>query len=186
MSNNNVDNNVTGYNGYFRQLAVSHRKLKHDVESETGDCEPGAQKFCIISVVNVLNSLNSKIGFPCLTLELYETETESEITYDIRQKPRGAFMVVDYPESDSTADQENFYITTERIIYQILKQIWKHHYDSDVDRCDTPFKEFDFNKITITPVGPIFSRCYGWRVEFNFEFQNYIDLATPPEEGVFL
>ena len=55
--------------------------------SETGDCPPGAQRFAKISVDQVLKALPSKMGFPAMTLELYDTETNAENVYDIRQRP---------------------------------------------------------------------------------------------------
>ncbi len=180
-----MDNNVTGYIDYFRQLAVSHKDLQHKPASETGDCLPGDMRFTKISVEQVLKGLHSKIGFPCLTLELYTTDTESEIVYEVKQKPRGAFMVVDHPENDTNAAEEKCYEIAETIVLQILKQIWQDHYGVGVNRCATPFKEFVYDKISITPVGPIFSNEHGWRVEFDFEFQNIIDITEAPEEGIF-
>lgn len=180
-----MDNNVTGYVDYFRQLAVKHTALLHDVASETGDCEPGAQRFAKVSVDQVLRALNNKMGFPCMTVELYDTETESQMVYEVRNKPRGAFMVIDHPENDTHAAELACYETCETIVYQLLKQIWQHHYRPGVNRCVTPFKDFDFNKISITPVGPIFNKEFGYRVEFDFTFQNNIDLTVAPENGVF-
>lgn len=179
------DNNVTTYINYFRRLAVTHRSLQHDPASETESTLFGVQRFTKISAEQVLKGLRSKIGFPCLTLELYETDTDSAIVYDVKQKSRGAFMVLDHPASDSHADQEKCYRNAERIIYQLLKKIWQDHYGQSVDGCNAPFREFDFDKISITPVGPVFNNEHGWRVEFDFEFQNNIDIAQAPEAGIF-
>jgi len=178
-----MNNNVTRYINYFRQLAVSHADLKHDPASETGDCEPGAQRFTTISVEKVLSALRSKIGYPCQTLELFDLETESEIVYYVKQKPRGAFMIVDRPENENAEEQS--YAKCFTIMQQMLQQVWQHHYGPAVNRCETPFKEFSFNKLQITPVGPIFGTCVGYRCEFDFELHEEIDFTTPPAPGIF-
>ena len=178
-------NNVTGYINYFRQLAVIHSMLRHDVASETGDCPPGAQRFAKISVDQVLKALPSKMGFPAMTLELYDTETNAENVYDIRQRPKGAFMVIDKPHDTTFAEEERCYADTETIVYQLLRKIWQDIYKPGIDRCLTPFKDFSFDKISITPVGPIFNNQFGYRIEFDFTFQNNINIATANEPGVF-
>lgn len=178
--------NVGGYIDYFRQLAVRHHLLLHDPASENGDCEDGAMHFTKISVDQVLKALRSKIGFPCLTLELYEIETESQIVYEVRPHPRGAFMVVDHPAEDTFAAEQACYETCEAIVYDILKQVWQDHYGVQSDRCTTPFKDFSFDKLSITPVGPIFDKEHGYRVEFDFEFFSNVNFARPPADGTFL
>ena len=95
-------------------------------------------------------------------------------------------MVVDHPTDDSVGAEQAAYANAEGIMYDILKQIWKDHYGEGTDRCHTPFKEFLFNKLQITPVGKIFDKEFGYRVEFNFEFSNTIDLASPPDAGSFI
>jgi hypothetical protein len=177
---------VEDYLNYFRQLAVSHKDLRHNVAGENGDCPPGSVRFTKISVDQVLKALNNKIGFPCLCVELYEIDTKAEIVYDVKEKPRGAFIVVDHPINDSPAAEEACYIKAERITREILQQIWKHHYDAGVDRCNTPFKDFDFNKLSIVPVGPLFTNEHGYRTEFDFSMRVDETLAQAPAEGTFL
>ena len=182
----NETNDVTRYINYFRGMAVSHNLMRHNVAGENGDCEPGAVRFTKISVDQVLKALKSKIGFPCLTLELFTIETNSEIVYNVRQRPRGAFMVIDHPADESFAAEEACYTTSLEIVFDILRKIWADHYVPGVNRCATPFKDFEFSKLEITPVGPIFNKEYGYRVEFDFDFSNVINLASPPADGVFI
>lgn len=178
-------NNVNGYTDYFRQLAISHKYIRHNPAGETGDAEPGSVHFTKVSVEEILNDLGSKIGWPLLALELYDIETEAETPLDIRVKPKGAFMVVTHPASNTFAAQMECYELTEKIVTDILKQIWQQHYAPGAYGCSSPFREVDFNKIEITPVGPVFGGEYGYRVVFDFEFQQTIDLTQPPEEGTF-
>jgi len=177
--------NVTGYINYFRKMAIDHRDLQHDPTSETGDGPAGSMHFTKISSEEVLSALNTAIGFPCLTLELYDTQSDGE-SISPKLKPSGAFMIIDNPDDASFPAQEACYEKTERIVWDILKHIWQDHFAPGVDECEAPFKDFDFGKLSITPVGPIFSGQYGYRVIFDFELQNTIDLTAPPEEGTFL
>lgn len=177
-------NNVTGYIDYFRQLAIAHRTLQHNPAGEFGDCDPGSMHFTKISVEEVLAALHSKIGSPALTLELFETELYSEIPYDIKQLPSGAFMVVVKPESDLFSDMQKCYEQAEEIILELLQQIWLDHYGIGVNRCKTPFQEFYFNN-QLTPVGPVFNTWYGYRFTFDFKFHNKVNLAQAPGTGIF-
>lgn len=178
--------NVNTYTNYFRQLAISHKDLKHDPAGETGDCEPGSMHFTKFSVEQVLGKLeNSKIGSRLLALELFDNTTESETVNDIRMRPKGSFMILDVPEDKTLAAELACYDKCEAITIDILKQIWQQHYGQGAYGCSTPFKEFDFNKIDITPVGPVFLDKYGYRVVFDFEFQQTIDLTEAPAEGTF-
>jgi hypothetical protein len=178
--------NVSEYINYFRELAVTHKDLQHNAASETGDGPSGSMHFTKISVEQVLAALNTAIGFPCLTLELYETTSESDIPQNIKLKPKGAFMVIDNPADGSFPEEQACYERTEKICWDLLKQIWQHHYAPGVDECQAPFSFFDFGKIDITPVGPVFAGQHGYRVVFDFELQNTIDLSSPPDEGTFL
>ena len=182
-----TSNNVTAYINFFRQLAIAHQGILHNPNSETqSDAPVGSKHFTKVSVDEVLTGLRTSVGWPCLMLELYETDTNAEIVYDIRKRPKGAFMVLVHPADQSIAEEENCYAVAESIVYDLLKQIWQVHYGVGMYGCTTPFKEFNFDKINITPVGPLFDREFGYRVEFDFEFQQDIDLAVAPAEGVFV
>lgn len=177
---------VSDYLNYFRQLAVSHKDLQHNPESETGDGPAGSMHFTKISALEVLSALPTAIGFPCMTLELYETETQSQIVSDIKLLTKGSFMIIDNPGSKSFLSEQICFEKTEKIILEILQKIWQDHYGSGVDECQAPFKFFEFDKIEITPVSKVFSGQSGYRVVFDFELQNTIDITQAPEAGTFL
>lgn len=173
------------YINYFRSLAVAHKDLLHDPLSEGADGPAGGSHFTTVSVDEVLSAFRSGIGFACLCLELYEIQTQSQSIEDIKLQPKGAFMVIDNPANTSFAEITACRVKTEAIVFDILKQIWQHHYAPGVDSCLAPFSFFDFNNITITPVGPIFSGQYGHRVVFDFELQNTVDITEAPADGTF-
>ena len=120
-----------------------------------------------------------------MTLELYETELQSQSVADIKPMPKGSFMIIDNPCQQPSAAEEDVFIKTERIVYDILKQIWQDHYGPQA-LCPEPFSFFDFNNLTITPVSKIFSGQSGYRVIFDFQLQNTFNITTPPEAGTFL
>ena len=157
----------------------------HNPDGENADADPGSIHFTKISVDEVLTGLRSKVGFPLLALELYEVATDSEVQYDIRQRTRGAFMVIDHPAADTFTAEQACYEISERILTDILKKIWQDHYGVDVDRCLTPFREFGFNNLQIMPIGPVFDKEFGYRVEFDFEFHAAINFTDPPAPGTF-
>lgn len=175
---------VTDYINYFRELAISHKDIKHDPLSESS-APSGEKHFTRISIDEVLKGLQSTVFFPLLALELYETETSAESNVNVKLQPRGAFMVVDHPATDSFADQEDCYSRMEKIVYEILQKIYRDHKPGS-NVCARSFKSFNFNQLNITPVGPVFSGEYGYRVEFGFELQKQINITQPPSPGTFL
>ena len=179
-------NNVSTYIDYFRQLAVMHKDIRHDPASEDGDGEVSAKKFTKFSSDEIIDGLSRSIGFPALCIELYESTSESQIVYDVCLKPRGSFMVIDKPADKSFSAEQACYEKTEEIILSLLQRMWQDHYKPGVDRCETPFREIDLAKLNIIPVGPLFSGVFGWRCEFDFEFQKTVDISTAPEEGTFI
>lgn len=178
-------NNVTAYIDYFRQLAVSHKDLRHDPITEEGKGDSKKKRFCTFGNEEVIKGLRTQISFPALILELYDNTGSFENVYDIRQSPKGAFMVIDNAKPGDFKDEERAYATSEGIVYDILKKIWQDHYGRDKDRCETPFKQFRWN-LEITPTGKLFQNEYGYYVQFSFDFQNTINITEAPAAGTFI
>lgn len=180
-----MPDNVTAYVDYFRQLAVRHKDLLHDVQTEMGLGSTADKKFFIFGNNEVITGLNTDIGKTALLLELYDNSGSAENVYDIRQSPKGAFMVVDLALENNFPDQLRAYAFTETIMFDILKQVWQDHYGTDADQCQRPFKQFKWNT-EITPTGKLFTNYYGWYVQFQFDFQNTIDITQAPVDGTFI
>jgi len=175
---------VNDYINYFRSLAISHKDLKHDPLSDTGDSPSGEKHFTRISIEEVVKGMQSAVFFPCMTLELYENHTSAESAVNVKSQPSGAFMIIDHPGDDSFAAQQASYAKSEQIIYELLQRIYQDHKPGS-NACSRPFKSFSFDKLEITPVGPVFQGEFGYRVEFNFELQNQINITNPPAAGTF-
>lgn len=173
-----INGNAHTYTDYFRRLAVYHPDIAHDVNTEVQDNEVGIQKFTKWNAEEVVTGLRTKLGFPALLLEMYEVQSAASNVYDVRFRPKGAFTILDHVKSKDFIDEERAIQATEKIVTDILTKIWEHHYKPDVDRCNTPFKDFNFNTLQITPVGPLFSNEFGWRVEFDFEFRQTINVTS--------
>lgn len=177
--------NINLYVDYFRQLAVRHTALQHNPASETGDAPAGQMHFAKWNLNELVGSLRTKCSFPALLLELYETQTNSSIVYDIKQHAKGAITVLQHVKEGDIFGEEAAYALTETILYDILKQIWQDHYGPDSDRCQTPFYKFEFNSLDISSTGKILQNEMGWRVEFSFQFQNEINISQAPVAGAF-
>lgn len=177
-------NNVTAYTEYFRQLAVSHKDLQHDINSESGNAGQRKKRFALFKTEELISGLSNDIGFPSLLLELYEIDLSNETVYDIRQSAKGGFMVVEHAKENDFADQLRAYATAEGIMYDIMKKIWMDHYGSNSDMCTRRFKQFRFNG-SIIPTGKVFDNEYGYYCQFGFDFQNSIDITQPPANGTF-
>lgn len=178
--------NILEYVDYFRQMAVSHVAIKHNPLSEDGDAPMGSRKFYRTSAGEVLSALPKDIGFPMVTVELYDNMPKENNKYDIQGKFTGAFMVVDQANPKNFTEQLTAHATGERIVYQFLQKMWADHYGKNVNRQETPFKDIDFNGMDIVFVTGIFNgQCFGVRCEFNFEIEQHKKIATPPEAGVF-
>lgn len=160
--------NVLSYVDYFRWIAENNPELLHDPAGETGDAEPGSMSFARWSTDEVLTGLRTKVGFPALLLELYETDTKGDSPLDIDLRPQGAFTVIDRA-LPTHSDELRAYGKAEGITKTILEQIEEDHYGENADRCQAPLTEVDMNNLTISPVGPLFDNCFGYRVLFYFK-----------------
>lgn len=179
-----MPNNLDIYVDYFRMLAVAHNQLQHNPLSETNDSN-ASMHFVRWDTLQVLAGLRTKIKFPVLVLDLYTNDLAAAVEYDIRQRPVGSFMILDKADPNKADDQQRVYANTEKIAQEILQQIWNDHYKPGKHGCKSPFKEFFFQEVTLTPRGKLFDNDFGWLVEFPFEFQKNIDIAKPPAEGTF-
>lgn len=177
---------LNDYINYFRNIAVSHHKIRHQVQSETGDSRPGAMRFASYNAADVLSKrMRTKVGFPALLAEVYEWDTKGSTVYDVRNNFIGGFMVLDHAKQNDPADEQRALATTEIIIHQIIWRLWQDHYGPDKDRCQTPFQHLNMD-INAMAVGPVFDNEFGWRIEFSFRPKLPIDFQQPIPEGIFL
>lgn len=180
-------NNMTAYVDYFRQLAIAHTLINHNPASETGDAPPGERHFTRWNYDEVIGGLRTKVGYPCLLLQHYETVTNSESKMEVRLRPKGAFTIITSVKQGDIPGEVEAYALTEGIVYDLLKKMWQDHYGANIDICDTPFRRIDFNNINITPTGKLFQNEMGYHVEFDFEFQKTVDVTQPidPNPTIF-
>lgn len=180
--------NLSTYINYFRLLATAHKDIQHNPASETGDAAIETKKFSCWNAEEVVRGdLRTRMSFApaALLLEIYETDLQAQQAYDIKQKPKGAFTVLCKAFDKTSAEEERALALSETIVYQVLQQIWKDHHGEPSAPCNTPFRRFWFDRLNIAAVGPLYDNCFGFRCEFEFEFQQTLNIITPPEEGVF-
>lgn len=177
---------INPYREYFRQLAIRHKDLLHDPYSESGDSDIGAKHFVTWNVDQVITGLRTKAGRPLLLLENYEIVTHAQTPSDIKGFYSGAFSVIDTALNNDYSSEDAAFVKTERIVMDILQQIWADHYAPGVDRCNTPFKEFYFDQMNIVPIGPLYDNDFGYRVEFQFRPQLSLTISQKPAAGTFI
>ncbi len=177
---------ASDYTNYFRQLAVRHNKLLHNPASETGDVGIGEKHFARFGAEEVIEGLRTKVSWPALMIEMFETKTAAESVWSVRGNHFGAFSVLASAGLENMNQQEEAYNLTEEIMYDVLAQIWQDHYGSTADECNTPFQNFDFGSLIITPVGPLFDKQFGWRCEFGFDKNGIKEITQAPSAGVFI
>ena len=172
------------YTDYFRQLAVRHTLLQHDTLTEESKGDLTKKAFAIFGNNEIIQGLRGELGKTALCIELFENTLSNETIYEVRQKPKGSLMVIDLANDDSFSEELRAYVKSEKIMYDLLKQIWQDHYGPDADQCARPFKQFRFVG-EITPTGRVFTRYYGWYLQFDFDFQNTINITEAPAPGTF-
>jgi len=180
------NDNVNAYTNYFRGLAIYHKDIQHNPASETGGAAPGAKKFTRWGIDEVVTGLRTKMGWPALLLELYEVQTTGENQYDIKGNYNGAFTVLDRADVNNYTSEMTAFQKTESIYRDLLKKIWQDHFGPDAEFCTRVFSFFAFEKLIITPVGPLFDNQFGWRIEFSFRPALSFDLTGPIAEGTFI
>lgn len=178
---------VDTYTNYFKNIAVKHKDLLHNIASEDGDVTPGEKAFTSWSVEESVSGLRTKISNRCLLLELFEELLTSEQLYEIRGNYSGAFTVIFKSPTKKFSDELDMFSKAYTVIKQILKKIWLDMYKAGNNFCGKPFKEFDFNGLRLQPVSNILDGTYfGYRCEFTFSFSEDDDITSPLEEGTFI
>lgn len=178
------ENNITKYVDYFRQLAVRHKDVRHDVLTEEGKGNTVNRGFGTFLNNDLITGLNYQLAANVILAELYDESGNGANIYDIRQQPKGAFMIICKGKENNFADMLRAYADAEKICYDILKQLYADHAPG-TDACNRPFRSVNFSYDKI-PTGKLFTSYYGFYVQFDFEFSNSVNITTPPEEGTFI
>ena len=181
-----ANDNVEAYINYFRGLAIAHKDIQHNPASETGSAAPGAKKFARWGVDEVVTGLRTSMGWPALLLELYEVQTTGETVYDVKGSYTGAFTVLDSAKVNNYDSEVEAFKKTESIYRDLLKKIWQDTFGSGANFCEPIFSDFDFKRLNVTPVGPLFDNQFGWRIEFPFRPTLTFDLTSPIPDGTFI
>lgn len=167
---------ILSYQDYFRKLAIAHKDIQHN--------PAGEKRFARWSTDEIVTGLRTAVSFPALLLENYEVITKENNKYDIKGTHSGAFTILEHAQPGDYASEAAAFDKSERILYEVLQQIWQDHYGTDKDRCGTPFQHFFFD-LNIISVGPLFNNEFGWRVEFTFMPRLQVKLTEAPAPGTF-
>jgi hypothetical protein len=182
----NTATNVESYIDYFRQLAVKHKDLVHDIASESGNGSPGSCSFSRWNATDLIKGMRTSVAPTCLLLELYEENYKAEHAFNVQGNLMGAFSVVSEAKTNDPQDEERAYAVTETIMAQLLNKIWHDHYGKGKTLCASPFKFFELAGAERVPIGPVLTNAYGWRFQFSFTLSNNYNITQDLPQGIFL
>jgi hypothetical protein len=158
--------NTQDYIGYFKNLAILHKKIKHNLNGE--------KRFTAISMEDVINNINHNLTFhpengeadyALMLLEEISGQFRGRDVRNMNDEPDGAFVILKH------CPPEDF--DRERAIYNECKSI-------AVSLLGTMTNDYETNANNIMKymepqtgvrymkVGPVFDHCFGIRVEFSF------------------
>ncbi len=182
----NTATNVESYINYFRQLAVKHKDLVHDIASESGNGAPGSCSFSRWNATDLVKGLRTSVANTCLLLEMYEETLKAEHAHNIQGDYMGAFSVVSEAKQNDALDEERAYAATETIMKQLLNKMWHDHFGKGKNLCTSPFKFLELNRAERVPIGPVLTNAYGWRFQFSFTLSNNHNITQDLPDNIFL
>lgn len=160
--------NVNIYTNYFRQKAIAHPLLMHDIAAESADGEIGKRRFTTFNMQQVANGLRSAISDnPFFHLHIYDIRLKDNGSA-IKGDYTGGFLITMKANKDVLNEIETAYNTCESIALDIIGDM-RMEFLADPNKCDFPFGEIYWSQATINAAGPIFTERYGWWVEFPFD-----------------
>ena len=165
-----MNNTLKDYTEYFRQLAVSHYLIQHQVAAESADAtDKGNCKFAMFDTDEVVTGLRSAIGDGyVLFVEAYTFRGKDNDMGDYRSRHQGSFLLAKKTKKFSIADKVDNMAACEGIVLDIMNKIV---YDSTNGgtSCGCPFQHVSLNDFSCEPVMEIWDGRSGWVVNFNFE-----------------
>lgn len=159
---------ASNYISYFRDVAVRHKDILHDVLSEGQDGIPEACRFSIFSMDEVSRNLRTQIAEGVvLHLHLYDWQVTDNEAGDTRGQYHPGFLITEKAQPNNNLSEQQVYIHTERVVWGIINKMYLEMNNGEKD-CAHFADVINFNTITVKPVGPLWDNRYGWWVEFKY------------------
>lgn len=161
---------ITSYNDYFRQCAVQHINIQHNVAAESQDGPVGECTYFIglDKAITGIRTQSSPDKCTLITLK-YEAKGKDNGYFDYRGTYTGAFMVVTAADPSDSDAVEAAEAITEETAWDIINSIIQRQVNTGSGQhCASPFGEVSLNDFSITHVGPFIDKQFGWLVEFEY------------------
>ncbi len=159
---------ASNYIDYFRDIAVRHKEILHDVLSEGQDGIPGECRFSTFSMDDVSRNLRTQTADGiALHLHLYDWQVKDNEAGDVRGQHNGGFLITKKAQPNNNKDEQDVYVATELVVWDIVNKMYNEK-NAGACNCYNFSDIINFNTITVKPVGPLWDNRYGWWVEFTY------------------
>lgn len=159
---------IANYINYFRNLAVLHPDILHQVSAEGLDGDVTGVKFGMFWEADLFNKVPpAGINSPDITMHLHllEGRTDDSTGYfSINGKYDGGLVLTKRAILGDYEGERIAYKDTFEVLMDILVELK----DQSRARCDG-FAPFDFQDIQFFQVGPIWDNRFGWWLKFSFD-----------------
>lgn len=185
---------IIQYVNYFRNIAVKHKKINHQIGAETNSYfTKDNRHFAIFEHDEVINGLRSTIADGIvLFLHLYDGKGYENQADDYRVRNTGAFIIAEkapihYQTRGNVAYNPGFDLPEVLHSYELCESIMWDIINRMIIDSRSPchfFNYLELSDFTIEPVSNLWDGRYGWYVQFQFTSKRneYISetLATDP------
>lgn len=160
---------VESYNTFFREAAVKHINILHNVAAESQD-GPVAEASFFIGIDSAINGVRTQQTTANCTLIVlkYESKGRDNGAFDYRARYTGGFLVCKSADVSDIDAVELAEATAEETAWDIINLIIQSRVGAGGLPCSSPFGEVDMSDVSMTHVGPFLDKQFGWLVEFEF------------------
>lgn len=139
-------------NTYFKECAINCNGIGHTDSNK---------HFFRFNMTELTLSMSSRTNFPAMAIESSDFVVKDLSNDDLHFDRGVGFLIIDILKNPNDIEAiEDIYDSTLELVIDVLGKI---HKDKN---CQVAVVEhFNFDGLSINPVGPVFSNCYGWRIE---------------------
>jgi hypothetical protein len=158
--------NTQDYIDYFKNLAILHKKIKHNLGGE--------KRFTAISMEDVINNINHNLVFhpengaadyALMLLEEISGQFRGRDVRNMNDEPDGAFVILKHCPNEDFDRERAIYNECKGIAVSLLGTM-TNDYETNANNI---MKYLEPEKgVRYMKVGPVFEHCFGIRVEFAF------------------
>jgi len=140
------------FNTYMLEVATNTKSIKHSEQEK---------HYFRFNMMELAKSMGSRVEFPAIGVETSDFTLKAGDDDGIFLDRGIGFIIINQVQQPDDFDAiETIYDDCLEIVMDVLGKI---HKDKNCERPEV--YNFDFDGLNIQPIGPVFTNCYGWRVE---------------------